>query len=382
LIPPHGAAGEPELLEIMRREIDERGPMCFARFMDLALHHPRQGYYAGGASRIGPRGDFFTASDLGAAFGRCMARQIAEIARAVGPPGPFHVIEFGAGRGLLARDVLDALGRDHPDLGARVRYTMVDRSPAMRRVAGSRAPEARVLGPDELGAAPVGCVLAVELFDAVPVHRLRRRAGRLVEVRVARGARGTLVEVEVPPCPDAAAWSERYGAAAEEGSEAEVAPEADALLDGLARSIERGAWIIVDYGDRAERLYGRERRRGTLLAYHAHATNERYLERVGEQDLTAHVNFSALEDRARATGLDVLGLTTQDRFLIGNGLLDEFDQQDAAAARDPARVKRRLQAMQLLHPLGMGRIFRVLVLGRGLGPGARLAGLADPFARR
>ena len=121
------------------------------------------------------------------------------------------------------------------------------------------------------------------------------------------------------PEREAATFAERYGAAAEEGAEAEVAPLVDEQLDTLQRSLERGVILIVDYGERADRLYGPAHPDGTLLAYRRHTTNCDYLEHVGEQDLTAWVNFTALEDRARATGLDVLGWTTQDRFLIANG---------------------------------------------------------------
>jgi SAM-dependent MidA family methyltransferase len=118
-----------------------------------------------------------------------------------------------------------------------------------------------------------------------------------------------------------------------------------------------------------------------LLAYHRQATNEHYLERVGEQDLTAHVNFSALEDRARERGLQVLGLTTQDRFLIGNGILEAFANQDPADLQNPARARARLQAMQLIHPSGMGRMFKVLMLAKNCDPPPDLAGMHDPFAR-
>jgi SAM-dependent MidA family methyltransferase len=372
------ASSRPELMALLHAEIEAGGPLCFARFMDLALHHPEHGYYAGGERRLGPQGDFFTASDLGPAFGRALARQIVEVAEHCGEAAqPFEVIEFGAGRGLLAQDVLEALDREAPALAARTRYTMVERSAAMREAARARVPAARVLAPGRLDPAPAGCVVAVELFDALPVHRLRRRASELVELRVGRDALGRLVDVEAEPCAEASAWATRYSAAADEGTEAEAACGAAALLAELAAAIECGVCLVIDYGDRADRLYTAERPRGTLLAYHAHRTSEEFFERVGRQDLTAHVNFSALEDAAHELGLDMLGVTTQDRFLIGNGLLEEFE----GAERDPRAVRRRLQALQLLHPFGMGRAFRVLALSKGLDPPPRLGGLVDPFAR-
>ena len=175
--------------------------------------------------------------------------------------------------------------------------------------------------------------------------------------------------------------AERYGAADEDGTEAEVAPRALTALEAMAGILERGVMIVVDYGERAAELYGPSRPDGTLLAYHGHSTGQDYLERVGEQDLSAHVNFSALEDRARELGLAVLGLTTQDRFLIANGILDQFASRDVDESRDVRSVKRRLQAMQLIHPEAMGRRFKVLVLSKGCGSPPELDGLSDPFER-
>jgi SAM-dependent MidA family methyltransferase len=373
--------GHPALLNAIRKEIEVEGPITFARFMELALYHPAHGYYASDAGRIGPSGDFFTSSDAGNAFGRCMARQIIDIDERIGPLEPFHVVEFGAGRGLLARDVLDAMAELRPDLARRLQYLLVDRSESMREQCAQRVPEARALAPEEVEGGYQGCLLAVELFDAVPVHRIRRRGDSLVEVMVDIDAAGALVEHERSATAGLREAAERYGAAPDDEMEAEIAIDAPLRLAELARAIDRGVMIVVDYGLPAAELYGRERRRGTLLAYHGHTTNEDYLARVGRQDLTAHVNFSALEDRAGEYGLNVLGLTTQDRFLVANGVLEEFEQPDLQTARDPRKVKRRLQAMQLIHPEGMGRTFKVLVMSKGCDPPPRLSGLEDPFSR-
>jgi SAM-dependent MidA family methyltransferase len=358
-------------------EIRRDGPMPFAAFMEHALYAEPGGYYNRERAPIGPEGDFHTASDVGAAFGRALARQLVEIDDAIGPLDPLDVVELGCGRGLLARDMIDALQDSDPDRAARLRYTMVDRSPAMRDRALARAPEARAVAPDGLEAGRRGLVLAVELFDALPVHRLRRRDGELVELHVGLDDDGGLVEIEAPCTEAARALAERYGAAAREGEAAEVAAGVEASIEAIDRCLDKGVVVIVDYGDRAERLYG-TRPAGTLLAYRGHRTNQDYLAHVGEQDLTAHVNFSAVEDAARARGFELLGLTTQDRFLIGNGLLEAFEQQEGAARNDPRRVKERLQALQLIHPDGMGRAFKVLVLAKGCSP--RLRGLSDPFA--
>lgn len=375
---PGNSAGSPELLSRIASEIRERGPITFARFMDLALHDPDHGYYARGASRLGPEGDFFTAADVGTLLGDCVARQLQEMDRILGHPAEFAAVEFGSGRGTLARDVLDAAAAGGGDFAARLRYVMADRSPAMRTAAAARVPEAETAAPDRVGERLHGCVLAVELFDALPVHRVRRRDGRLREVFVDLSADGRLVEAEGAPARDVEELASRYGAAAREGEEAEVGPAAGEQLDLVAAAIRKGFVLLVDYGHPAPALYGPDRPRGTLLAYHRHATNEDFLLRVGEQDLTAHVNFTQIEDRARERGLVPLGLTTQDRFLIANGILRHFEE-GAGEWNDPARVRARLRAMQLIHPDGMGRIFKVLVLSKGIDPPPALAGLRDPF---
>jgi SAM-dependent MidA family methyltransferase len=371
----------PSLRDRLIAEVRERGDVSFARFMELALYDPEGGYYAAGGARIGTEGDFFTASDAGREFGRALARQLAEIDRVVGPFDPFRVLEYGAGRGLLAQDVTEALAEREPALARRLRYTMIDRSERMRREAVRRAVRAGASAAPP--AEPVeGCVLAVELFDALPCHRVRRRGGELVEVRVGLDERsGELAEREVPARGAVRELAERYGAAATDGSEAEVAPAALEQLDTMIDSLRRGVIAIVDYGDDAAGLAAPHRARGTLLAYHGHATNEDWFERIGEQDLTAHVNFTALEDRARERGLAVLGRTTQDRFLIANGILEAFESSAGRARPGAAEVKRRMQAMQLIHPSGMGRAFQVLLLAQGCDPPPPLAGLVDPFAR-
>jgi len=366
-----------DLVERIGSEIRRNGPISFARFMDLALYDAAGGYYARGGAVLGPSGDFFTASDVGRLFGASIARQLLEIDQRIGPLDPFHVIEFGSGRGLLARDVLDAMAEIDSGLASRLHYLLVDRSRAMLEESRRRIPEGRSLEPAELQGGLCGSVLAVELFDALPVHRVRRRGGRLVELLVGLGDDGTLVELEGPCSPEVRTLAERYGVAADEGTEADLAPAVDAQLDTMAGCLDRGVMLIVDYGERANALHDGSRPQGTLLAYHRHTTNRSYLERVGQQDLTAHVNFSALEDRARALGLRVLGLTTQDRFLISNGILEVFRPDDPARLHDPRRVKLRLQAMQLIHPSGMGRRFKVLALAKGCDP--VLTGLRDPF---
>jgi SAM-dependent MidA family methyltransferase len=369
------SAGNPRLLAKIRGLIRSSGPISFARFMRLCLYDPEGGYYARGSQGLGRRGDFFTASDVGTAFGETIARQLREMDLLLGSPDPFRYVEFGAGRGLLARDVLDTFTETYGDLADRVAPTLADESAGMLAACEALVPEATVVPPAEVRAGGAGCVLAVELFDALPVHRVRRRAGTLVEVLV--GLEGeALVEVESEAGAPVRAWADRYGAAPEEGDEAEVSLELEPCFARLAATIDRGFLLVVDYGDTIPALYDRGRRRGTLLAYHRHTASEDLLARAGEQDLTAHVNLTALSDAATACGLSPLGTTTQDRFLIANGLLDGIDGE----GNDARAVRRRLRAKQLIHPDGMGRTFKVALFAKGLEAAPALTGLKDPFA--
>ena len=368
--------GHPLLLASLHEEIRARGPITFARFMERALYDPQHGYYTAGPSRLGPTGDFVTASDLGGAFAACLARQVVEIDHLLGRPARLDLLDWGGGRGWLARDLLRALARHEPELRGRVRAAVVDRSAGMLSCARQQ-PGVVGCTPDELAGA-VGCVVACELFDALPVHRLRRRDGRLLEVCV--GSSGAdLVEVEAEPSPEVVDLAARYGAVRDEGTEAEVCPALEGTVRDIAGALARGVVLVFDYGAPARDLYGPARGRGTLLAYTRHRTSEDLLARVGRQDLTAHVNLTHLEDAARACGLEVLGTTTQDRFLIGTGLLEVFDEADERRRGSPAMVARRAEAMQLLHPAMMGRRFRVVALARGLRPEGPLRGLVDPF---
>ena len=343
--------------------------------MELAVAH----YYARGPERLGPGGDFVTASDAGDAFGDAVAHQLLELDARLGAPDPFHYLEIGCGRGLLARHVLDGLARRAPRLRQRARCVLADSSPGMRAAAAARVPEAEVVTPEEMPHGVTGCLVAVELFDALPVHRLRRRGSALREIGVGLHE-GALVEVEMDPAPGPAALAARYGAAPEEGDEAEVCPALENVVARMAATLARGFVLVVDYGDDAARLYGPHRAAGTLLAYHRHRAHEDLLARPGQQDLTAHVNFSHLEDAATAHGFRPLGRTTQDRFLVTNGILERFTG-DQEAWGTPQSVARRRAALQLLHPDGMGRRFQVLFLAKGEAgdEGGELGGLADPF---
>ncbi len=339
--------------------VREEGPVPFARFMEWALYHPEHGYYASGRVRIGEDGgDFTTAPHMSGVFPRCLARWVAAADRALGRPDPFVLVEGGPGEGRLARDLLDALREREPGLYARLRYAADEASPALaaRREALLEPHRDRCIPvPDRL----TGVYLSNELLDALPVHRVRRRGGRWEEAHVAWDA--GLAEAWGPATPEALAFLDEQGLDLPEGCEAEVCPRALEWMERVAALLDRGFVVTVDYGDEAGRLYGPRRPRGTCAAYRGHRVSEDLLADPGEQDLTAHVNFTALRRAGERLGLRAAPLLKQRDFLFAAGLMEEVARLEAELPE-----VERMAAMQALAPLllpdgGMGDAFKVLV---------------------
>ncbi|HEX8995592.1 MAG TPA: SAM-dependent methyltransferase [Ktedonobacterales bacterium] len=392
-----------QLDEIIRDEIRRDGPITFARFMELALYHPALGYYSGsgvGREPVGWAGDFFTSGDVSPLWGWAIARQLHQMWRSLGRPSRFDVIEPGAGRGLLAASVWRyALALDEAWAGA-LRYTLVDRAAPDSPLRASR--EARLA--DELAAIPTpadavrwvpdlaqvasdgpitGCVVSNELVDALPTHLVQARDGRLVEIYVALDEQtGALVEqVDTPSSQRVAEYLDSYGApwrAYPDGWRAEVCPAAEDWVREVAAALGEGFTLTLDYGASARQLYTRDRRRGTLIAYTQHRLSERPLARPGQQDLTAHVNFSALARVGVSEGLCVARYTTQAALLSSLGVREQAEQlaarlfpyadsersTDRGQADYLRRAALRNAVSTLLNPYGLGG-FRALIQRRG-----------------
>jgi len=356
----------PEVAARIRDEIRRDGPMSFARFMALALYDPDGGYYRSADARPGRGGDFLTAPELHPIFGEMLARAVAQVWEALGLPDPFVVREHGAAEGALAASLLGAL-RDTP-LGADVRYQPVEVDE--RRLARLRDRlDAAGLGDrlDDAVDAPLdGVVIANEVLDALPVHRLRPRGDELREVAVDVAPGGAFVEVEVEPTtPALAARLAAEGVELVDGQTAEVCLALDDWIAAAAAPLRRGLLLVIDYGAPAAELYDPIRRRdGTLRAYVRHQVHDDPYRFVGRQDLTAHVDVTAVERAAAAAGLTTVGITTQAEALMGLGIEDrlrEIQADPATSFEDYALLRAAL--MRLLDPAAMGR-FRVMAFGR------------------
>ena len=399
------------LRQLIIQEIRERGPIPFSRYMELCLYHAEVGYYSRCAGQFGKAGDFYTSSDVHAVFGRLLARQFDEMWRLLGSPEPIEILELGPGRGLFAQDVLDWSEKKFPDFFRALHYALAERSPALRErlqltlerhfnagkvsLAGwsqlchsERREESAVHNLTwSFRAAPSGslrerpdgaegpCVpaqairkipdapliiFANEFFDALPVEILSSQGTlRLTE------RNEHLAETWVPPSPEELKFLDRYSVHPEEGERIEVPLAAQTAMIEVAGLIERGFILAIDYGYiRQEQLAGRHR--GTLAAYRQHSESGNPYEAPGDQDLTAHVNFTALASALAQHGMTVKPLLTQSQFLLGIGEQTQFADAFDECRLPQEHAKVALQLKHLITPEGLGESFHVLLASKAV----------------
>ena len=357
----------------LRRRIGGRGPITFAEFMRVSLYWPNGGYYATGAAP-GPRGDFFTAPLTHPVFGALVARQLAQMWRALGSPSPFWVLEPGAGTGTLGRDAARYAASADPTFAEALRYVGVDVRPTAN-VRSNGMPFRGVRG----------VVLANELLDAMPVHRVTVANGALRELYVGLDGDGGFEErVGEPSTPELARRLDSLGVDLTEGDRAEgyrteINLGLEAWCADAADALDAGYVLVIDYGHEAAAYYAESRRTGTLRCYVGHTLNADPYREPGTQDISVHVELTSLRNAAEAAGLATLGSASQAGFLRALGF-DAY-RADIAGRADLAATVRtaNLRALDVLvAPEGMGA-FRVLAFGVGV-EGA-LDGFADGAPR-
>ena len=366
------------LAQALAERIRATGPISFAEYMRECLYHPQFGYYG---KREGRRfADFYTSVDVHPIFGRLLARQLAEMWDALGHPQEFYAVEAGAGTGRLAGQILDFAARELPQFYGSVRYLTVEQSEARRErhremlrthLEKGAAMSCGAL-PCEI---PAGCIFSNELLDAFPVHRVLFEHGALREIYVGHNGesftevRGPLTSAEIEK------YFQEQQIRLQEGQQAEVNLDACEWIKEAGRRLGRGFVLTVDYGHEAAELYNARHMRGTLLAYSAHRATEDFLECPGEQDLTAHVNFSALDMWGRLAGLTRTGCVSQMAFLVALGRGNEFADLCDDGANEVERIRARLLLKSLIHPEGMGETFHVFIQHKGVAQ-PHLTGLA------
>ncbi|MEZ0240401.1 MAG: class I SAM-dependent methyltransferase [Chloroflexota bacterium] len=370
---------EPGLLARIVGEIRDAGPMTFARFMAIALYDPNAGYYTAGPGGPGRGGDFLTAPEGHPIFGWAIARHVEELWGRLGRPGRFVVREHGAGTGALGVALLDGLRRSGSALAQAVTYQAAEvsalRHDQLRAQFAAAGLDDRL---EPLDDRPAAClVLANELLDALPVHLVEGGpGGELREVFVGLDPAGELVlQAGAPSTPALQARFDDEGIQLGTGQRAEICLEIDGWLTGAVAGLERGVLLVIDYGYPADELY--ERARGsTLGAYHRHRVHDDPLVAIGRQDLTAHVDLTAVERAATKAGLMPLGRTIQAQLLAGLGIGDLLVGLQGERGMDLERyLAAKSAVVRLLDPRATGR-FAVLAFGRDLPAGPPLRGFA------
>ena len=367
------------LREEIEQEIRKTGPIPFSRYMQLCLYHPELGYYSRNAGQFGRAGDFYTASDVHAVFGRLLARQFEEMWRVLSSPPQLEILELGPGRGLFACDLLDWSEKKFPEFFGALHYSLEESSPALRERLGESlrdrfesgkawlCGEGAALGPET-----PRIVFANEFFDAQPVEILSKAGKLQVDSRD-----GKFVESWVGASAEELDFLERYGVQPDTHERLEISLASQIQMRRAAGLVTRGFIVAIDYGyTREEQLAGRHR--GTLKAIRQHSVSGNPYEAPGEQDITADVNFTALAAVAEQAGMLVQPLRTQSQFLMGIGEKNQFADAFEDCRLPQERAKVALQLKHLVTPAGMGESFHVMIASRGVEEEAatKLSGLS------
>ncbi len=374
----------PELVSRIVDEIARLGPIPFARFMALALYHPEHGYYTSTCRQMGWKGDYYTSSHVHPIFGELVAKQLLQMDQILGGEA-FSVVEMGAGKGLLCHDILRFLQKEVPETFRRLRYIIIEKSPSLQKEQADRLgplfPD-KIIWREDVPPGLMGIILSNELVDAFPVHRLKMGPGLFQEVYV-DWSEGQLTEILGAPSTDALqAYVKRLGLHFEKPVYLEVNLQALDWMRQLGQTLDRGFVITIDYGYPAELLYTIRRPRGTLLCYYQHTFNEDPYCHLGEQDMTAHVDFTSLVHAGREAGLMPIGFTDQTHFLMGLGIAQRMES--VAVEMDASAVARKefLAMRHLMAPDQMGKTFKVLIQGKGIPLPVPLDGLQfRPFLK-
>lgn len=369
------------LAALLAERIRGSGPITFAEYMEECLYHPQYGYYSKTEQK--PRRDYITSVDVSPLFGRLLLRQFHEMWELAGRPDAFWLVEAGAGTGALAKSILDRAAESLMQFYSALHYVAVERSDARRSAHQTLLMRHAQLGHFEskaqlLEQIPEGCIFSNELLDALPVHRVVKRKGELQELRVAFDEQRGFHEVPSPlSTPEIRSYFAEQGIALIENQEGEVNLNACDWIEDAARCLERGFVLTIDYGHLARELYDERHMRGTLLAYGRHRATEDYFRAPGDQDLTAHVNLTALDLAGRRVGLQQAGFTSQTNFLLSLARHSNFSEVELPDADEAQRMRSRLLFKTLIHPEGMGETFQVFAQSKGI-HSPRLTGF-DPL---
>jgi len=359
---PEAQAHSDQLRNFIQQDIAAQGGWIpFARFMELALYAPGLGYYSAGARKLGAAGDFVTAPEISPLFGRTLARQVAEIMAHSTP----HIIELGAGSGKLATDVLGELEK----LGVLPEsYSILEVSPDLRErqqaLLQERVPHLlhRVHWLDALPENISGALIANEVLDALPVHLGHWKDGGILGRGVASEGKNFIWQERPIENPALLQVAQQINAGGDYLSEISLA--ARGLIGSLCERLDKGVLLFVDYGFGAGEYYHPQRNRGTMMCHYRHHAHDDPFFLPGLQDITAHVDFTAIAESAIDSGAQLFGYTTQAYFLINCGITELLAENDPGKLRDYLPLSAQLQ--KLTSPAEMGELFKVIAMGKGI----------------
>jgi SAM-dependent MidA family methyltransferase len=351
--------------------------ITFADYMSLALYYPQGGYYSSRRAKIGTQGDFFTASSLGSDFGELLAEQFLEMWKLLGSPKAFNLVEVGAGSGWCAADILKYLHDNYPDFYEVTHYIIVEEAQRLiekqESIISMTGKKNKVIWKswDEIeDCSLTGCIFSNELIDAFPVHIITTKNKKIKEIYVTQ-SEGKIQEVisELSTTKiidyfklininlNANEYPENY--------RTEVNLKALDWLKNICSKLKRGYLLTIDYGHVASKYYHPQRHKGTLKCYHKHRHHDNPYINIGQQDITSHVNFTALEKQGKLLNLDNIKFTQQGLFLMGLGLGSRLLELSTGKYDFLDVIKRRDTLHQLIDPMGLGG-FGVLLQSKGL----------------
>jgi SAM-dependent MidA family methyltransferase len=388
----HSAASTPgsfPLVSLIREHLQRHGPVPFPWFMDQALYHPEFGYYTTPRLRIGRKGDYYTNVSVGRLYGQLLASQLIEMWKLLGSPSRFTIVEEGAEDGQLAMDILSAIREESVEADECIRYTILEPIPGKRLQQQARFEPAFLEkltwlnGLSDLEGV-TGAFISNELVDAMPVHLVVYRDAEWSELLVdVSGADFGFVPAKVT-APDLIEALDKLPLPVTSPYRTEVNLAARRWIQAVGTSLERGFVLIVDYGFPRDEYYKPERTTGTLSCYSRHRRSYNPLERPGEIDITAHVDFTSLAETAAKASLNVAGYADQHHFMVGaaESRLLALEKAVETEGLTPARAAFLGPYRTLMHPGTMGMAFKFLLLTKGLDARPLLSGFkyaADPW---
>lgn len=340
-------------------------PLRFYDFMRIALYHPNWGYYLKDKPKIGKEGDFYTSTNVHSAFGHCIAEQLYEMWTTINKPKEFYLVEMGPGTGLLANDILDYLKDNHGEYYDKIHYRLIETSSYMADVQKQQlenhAHKCRWENSITKLNKFTGVVFSNELVDALPIHKVTQLDGKLQEIYIEYENGAFYEKVGELSNNDIAEYLAELHISLEDGQELEVNLDALAWLQEVASKLEKGFLITIDYGYQTRELEEPFRFKGTLMSYANHTNSQDVLSNPGEQDITSHVNFSAIKHYGEKVGLKTAGYTSQMRFLVNLNIADKIK-----LGSDYQGVKNSYALKRLTMPDGMGERFKVLIQSKGI----------------